>query len=158
MNPTPKPAALADFPVVFTLPLQWGDQDAFGHVNNVVYFRWFESARVIYLDRIGLDHLMEGSGLGPILASIHCNYRRQLNYPDTVHIGARVTSLGNSSLKMQHVVYSDAQQALTADAESVIVTFDYTAQKSVRIPDSVRKQIEQVEGRIVPRDSARGSA
>ena len=147
MNPIPKPAALADFPVVFTLPLQWGDQDAFGHVNNVVYFRWFESARVIYLDRIGLDHLMEGSGLGPILASIHCNYRRQLNYPDTVHIGARVTHLGNSSLKMQHVVYSDAQQTLTADAESVIVTFDYTAQKSVRIPDAVRSQIEQLEGR-----------
>lgn len=139
--------SLEGYPVVFSLPLQWGDQDAFGHVNNVVYFRWFESVRVIYLDRMGLDHLMSDTGVGPILASITCNYRRQLNYPDRIHIGARVTHLGNSSLKMEHAVYSESLGAIAAEGESVIVTFDYRAQKSVRIPDSIRAGIEQLEGR-----------
>jgi len=148
MTPPAKTPLLADYPVVFSLPLQWGDQDAFGHVNNVVYFRWFESARVVYLDQSGLDHLMEATGLGPILASIHCDYRRQLNYPDAVQIGARVTHLGNASLKMQHAVYSEAQAAIVAEGESVIVTFDYQAQKSVRIPDEVRQKIERLEGRV----------
>ena len=49
----------ADYPVVISLPVQWGDQDLFGHVNNVVYFRWYESARIAYLDRIGVSDLME---------------------------------------------------------------------------------------------------
>lgn len=142
---TPEP--LRGYPVIFTLPLQWGDQDAFGHVNNVVYFRWFESARVVYLEQSGLGHMMTGDGIGPILAAIHCDYRRQLNYPDRVHIGARVTHLGNSSLQMQHVVYSEALAATTAEGSSVIVAFDYRAQKSVRIPDDIRAKIQQMEQR-----------
>src|SRR5580765_7950429 len=93
---------LAAFPVVIRLPIQWGDQDAFGHVNNTVYFRWFESARIAYLDQSGMESMMTGSGLGPILASINCNYRRQLTYPDVVYIGARITHVGNSSMQMSH--------------------------------------------------------
>ena len=75
------PAELAGQPVVVTLPVQWGDQDAFGHVNGVMYFRWFETARVEYLNRSGLRHLMSQEGLGPILAAIKCDYRRQLKHP-----------------------------------------------------------------------------
>jgi acyl-CoA thioester hydrolase len=141
------PEPLRGYPVILTLPLQWGDQDAFGHVNNVVYFRWFESARVVYLEQSGLGHMMTGDGIGPILASIRCDYRKQLNYPDRIHIGARVTHLGNSSLKMEHVVYSEALAATTAEGESVIVTFDYRGQKSVRIPDDIRANIQQMEQR-----------
>ena len=88
----PHPPALADFPVVITLPVQWGDQDAFGHVNNVVYFRWYESARIAYLDAAGLGSMMSQEGIGPILASITCNYRKQIKYPDSVHVGARIGS------------------------------------------------------------------
>ncbi|MBC7852346.1 MAG: acyl-CoA thioesterase, partial [Pirellulaceae bacterium] len=85
------PDLLKDYPIILTLPILWGDQDAFGHVNNVVYFRWCESARVTYLNDTGLQALMSQANLGPILASIKCDYLRQLNYPDTVRIGARVT-------------------------------------------------------------------
>ena len=145
----PKPAALADFPVSIRLPIQWGDQDAFGHVNNTVTIRWFESARVAYLDAGGLNHLMSRGGLGPILASIICQYRKQLGYPDIVHVGARVSRLGRSSLTMHHAVFSEKLQAIAAEGESAVVVFNYDTQRPVRIPDEVRAAMERLEGKTL---------
>jgi acyl-CoA thioester hydrolase len=142
-----KPAALAEYPVVVAIPIQWGDQDAFGHVNNTVPIRWFESARVAYLEQGGLGHMMSNDGLGPILAAISCQYRKQLNYPDTVHVGARVTKLGKSSMTIGHAVYSEALGAIAVEGESVIVVFDYPANRPRRVPDDMRSQIEKLEGK-----------
>src|ERR1043165_9714511 len=94
--------ALAGFPVVISVVLQWGDQDAFGHVNNTVYLRWFESSRIAYGNLAGLELTAGGHQIGPILARLSCNYRRQLTFPDRVHVGARITRIGNSSLDMEH--------------------------------------------------------
>lgn len=146
MSEAAKPAELADYPVVLTLPIRWGDQDAFGHVNNVVHIGWFESARIVYLEQSGLEHLMSNEGLGPILASITCHYKRQLSYPDTVHIGARVSRLGNSSMTMEHAVYSESQGVIVADGDSVVVVFDYEKQKPRRIPAHIREAVETLEG------------
>jgi acyl-CoA thioester hydrolase len=149
MNSNSLPTELAGQPVVVALPVQWGDQDAFGHVNNVMHFRWFETARVEYLDRAGLGDLMSaaGAGIGPILASIGCNYRRQLKHPDTILVSASIAQIGRSSMRMRHLIFSQAQQAIVADGESAIVTFDYAAQKSIPVPDDVRAKIERLEGR-----------
>ena len=138
---------LKDYPIILTLPILWGDQDAFGHVNNVVYFRWCESARVAYLNDTGLQALMSQANLGPILASIKCDYLRQLNYPDTVRIGARVTRIGNKSVSMEHAIFSDSLQAIAAKSDSVVVLFDYGQQKSCAIPADVRDKIAAVEGK-----------
>jgi acyl-CoA thioester hydrolase len=145
--PIAKPAELATHPEVVAIPVQWGDQDAFGHVNNVVFFRWFETARVEYLHRAGLGHMMTGSGLGPILASIKCDYRRQLSHPDSILVSASITSLGRSSLKMAHLVYSQSQGAIVAQGDSTIVCFDYASQSPIPIPPEIRARIEQIEGR-----------
>src|SRR3954447_21061393 len=99
-------AFTAGFPVVITLPVQWGDQDAFGHVNNTVYFRWYESGRIAYSQRIGLIELFESARIGPILASISCDYRRAITFPDTVAVGSRVTRIGRTSLGMEHTLLS----------------------------------------------------
>jgi hypothetical protein len=64
MHDSPPPAALGAFPVVISCPVQWGDQDAFGHVNNTAYFRWFESGRIAYFERLGLGHALPDTGLG----------------------------------------------------------------------------------------------
>jgi len=138
---------LAGFPVVLSLAVQWGDQDAFQHVNNTVYFRWCESARIAYIERIGLTDLMARERIGPILASITCNYRRPLTYPDTVRVGARITRLGRSSMTMEHRVTSDAADNVAADAESTLVVFDYARQAPHPIPDAVRAAIAALEGR-----------
>ena len=146
MNPN-TPELLKDYPIILTLPILWGDQDAFGHVNNVVYFRWCESARVAYLNDTGLQALMSQANLGPILASIKCDYLRQLNYPDTVRIGARVTRIGNKSVSMEHAIFSDSLQGIVAKSDSVVVLFDYGQQKSCAIPADVRDKIAAVEGK-----------
>lgn len=143
MLETPDP--LADFAVVVTLPVQWGDQDAFGHVNNTVYFRWFETARIAYCDELGF----EGSPatLAPILAAISCNYRRQIKFPDTIRVGAKVTAIGRSSMKMAYLLVSEKLGQVAAEGDSTIVAFDYVENKSQPVPDSIRKKIEKLEGK-----------
>ncbi|MCY2993049.1 MAG: thioesterase family protein [Planctomycetota bacterium] len=138
MHDPARAAALADYPVVVALPIQWGDQDAFGHVNNTLPLRWFETSRVVLLEQIGLGHLMSGDGLGPIVVSITCNYRRQVVYPDTVHVATKVADIGPARLILAHAVYSESQRAVTTDGQTVIVFFDYQAQRPRRVPDEVR--------------------
>ncbi len=146
---TPLPAELADFPVSIELPVQWGDQDAFGHVNNTVYFRWYESARIAYLERLEMADQHSAIGLGPILAAIGSNYRRQVRWPDRVIVAARVTRIGRTSITMEHAVWSTAQQAVVADGHSTVVVFDYVAHQKREVPATVRATIEQLEGREI---------
>jgi acyl-CoA thioester hydrolase len=143
----PTPPEVAEYPAVLRLPVQWGDQDAYQHVNNVVYFRWFESARIVYLEKIGLKEMYHAQGIGPILAAIACNYRRQLNYPDTVDVGAKITRIGRTSMEMVHVLYSHEQKAVVADGTSTIVAFDYKQQRPTPVPAEIRAKIEEVEGK-----------
>ena len=137
--------SLIDYPVVVTVPLLWGDHDVFGHVNNVVYLRWCETARVEYLTRIGLWPPLPPAGIGPILASISCDYRRPLTFPDTVFIGARVTRIGNRSFQMQHRVVSQALDTVAAEVDSTIVVLDYARNKTVSVSERCRKAIEDLE-------------
>lgn len=148
-DPTPS-GELLGFPAVISLPVQWGDQDAYQHVNNVVYFRWFESARIHYLELIGLKQMYQAQGIGPILAAISCNYRKQLNYPDTIQVGARITRIGRTSMTMEHFLFSTSQQAVVADGSSTLVVFDYKAQRPTPVPDEVRRRIEALERQAFP--------
>jgi acyl-CoA thioester hydrolase len=136
---------LAKFPVVIRIPVQWGDQDAFGHVNNTVPHRWFESARIALFGRIGLLDLRKEQGVGPILAAVSCDYRRQINFPDTVQVGIRVARVGNSSIAFEHAIVSEAQGAVVAEGTSTTVVFDYQAHKSHPVPETVRRAIEALE-------------
>ncbi len=143
------PPELAEFPVVSPWPVQWGDQDAFGHVNNTVFFRWIETARIVYLERIDLRETTPSQPLGPILASIECNYRRQVRFPDTIHTGVRVTRVGRSSCRMTHVLWSERQQAVVADGVATVVMFDYGKNASCPISRSIRENIAALERRPV---------
>ena len=101
---------LPEFPVTISQPVQWGEQDGFGHINNMHFIRWFESARIAYLMKC--DVRLTTEGVGPILASVSCNYRKQVKYPDTVIIGAKVTRIGRSSMTIEHQLWSEQQQAV----------------------------------------------
>jgi acyl-CoA thioester hydrolase len=138
---------LAAYPIVITLPVLWGDQDAFQHVNNTVYLRWFESARIVYGERIGLFDLMKAENIGPILASITCHYRLPITYPDMVLIGARITRVGRTSLTMDHVLVSEALGAVAADGTSILVNYDYNTARPHPVPDEIREAIARLEGR-----------
>ena len=141
---------LDDFPIKVTLPVLWGNQDLFGHVNNVIYIRWFECSRVAYWDH-GVGKTMGLEGCGPILANVNCDFKKQIRYPDTVHIGARIVKAGNTSLRMEHAVYSEELSDVAAVGHSIVVLFDYEAQKPIRISPQLRQTIEETEGHPVPK-------
>jgi len=136
---------LIDFPVTVSFPMHWGDQDAFGHANNTLYFRWAESARIEYLGRIGVWSPSAEFTVGPILAAIQCNFRIPLTYPDTVHAGSRVTRIGNTSFVMVHRIVSARHNAVAADLESTLVLYDYTMARPVPVPGEIRDAISQLE-------------
>ena len=138
--------ALAGFPVVTTIPVVWGDQDAFGHVNNLVYLRWAETVRVEYLVQAGIWVPLPPQGVGPILASLHCDYKRPLNFPDTVHVGARVIRIGTSSIRMDHVIVSHKHDEVAAVVDSTIVMLDYSIGRASPVSPEIRAKIAEIEG------------
>jgi acyl-CoA thioester hydrolase len=140
---------LAEYPVVVTLPVSWGDMDALGHVNNTIYFRWFESARIEYFQRIALESAGTDLAMGPILAAVNCNFRKQLAYPDTVRVGARTLKMGRSSMAIDYLVVSE-KNGPSADGTSTIVLFNYQSGKSQPIPPELRSVIESLEGKSFP--------
>lgn len=127
------------------MEIQWGQQDAFGHVNNIHHFRWFETGRIDYLARLGVP--ISAAGVGPILAAINCNYRRQISWPDQVLIGTSVTRIGNTSITVSHALWSREHDAIAADGDSTVVIFDYEQQKPHPVPDELRLKIAKLEGR-----------
>ncbi|MBP9147098.1 MAG: acyl-CoA thioesterase, partial [Thermoanaerobaculia bacterium] len=87
------PAIAAQWPVALEVALAWGEMDAFGHVNNAVYFRWFESARMSYFERLGWPALQQETGVGPILHSTQARFRAPLTWPDRVTVTTRVSEV-----------------------------------------------------------------
>ena len=96
-----------DYPVVLSQDVIWGDMDAFGHVNNTVYFRYFEDARIAYFDKIGVHEHKEKMHIGPILATTNCDFRLPLEYPDRVQIVTRGHILSPKKFNMYYGVYSE---------------------------------------------------
>ena len=136
---------LKGYPVIIEIPVAWGEMDAFQHVNNVAYFRYFESARIAYSEKLGLHNLKEQTGIGPILASTSCRYKLPLTYPDTVSIGAKITSVEEDRFTMKYVIASHTHQRVAAEGEGVVVIYDYREKKKAAIPKEVRERIEEME-------------
>jgi acyl-CoA thioester hydrolase len=137
---------LRDFPVIIELPVLWGDMDAFQHVNNVRYFRYFESARIAYCDRVGLSEIMEKTGVGPILSFTQCRFRIALTYPDMISIGARVSEIGKDRFTMKTVLISHRFSKVAAEGEDILVTYDYKVKRKTPLPAELRQNILALEG------------
>jgi acyl-CoA thioester hydrolase len=140
--------SLEAYPVTVQLPVQWSDMDAYGHVNNTAFFRYFESARVEYLVRCGFQASYERSGIGAILHSADCRFRRALVYPDRVISATRATEVGEDRFTLEYRLVSLDQEALAAKGSSVVVSFDYGASSKAPIPESVRRGIEMLEAQV----------
>ena len=138
MNP------LTQFPIVYEQNVAWGDMDAFGHVNNVMYYRYIESARIEYFDRLNVFD----QDVLTVVASSQCKYLKPVFYPDVLHIGARVEEMRNSAIRMHYVLFSQQQQQIVADGEAVIVFVDKVAMKKALIPQQLRKVIIDLEATV----------
>ncbi len=147
MTATPEAAAeaLERFPVRVELPVVWGEMDAYGHVNNVVYFRWFETARMTYFERLGCPAFIGRDPVGPILAQASCRFRAALAYPDRVTVGAAVEEIAADRFRMRYVVWSAALGRIAAEGEGTVVCFDYRENRKAPVPESVRRAIVRLE-------------
>src|SRR6202171_4891570 len=95
---------LAGFPVIVEQNVVWGEMDSYRHVNNVVYFRYFENARLEYFRRLNWFEYEKETGIGPILASTQARFRKPLTYPDTVSAAVRVSTLADDRFTMDYLV------------------------------------------------------
>ncbi len=139
------PDAPARYPISVTIPVAWGEMDSFQHVNNVVYARWLETARMVYFERLGLVKRVREEGVGPILARTVIDYRRAVTYPDTVRVEATIHHVGGSSFTMAFRVRSEAQGVEVATGEQVIVNYDYRAGRSRPLDEVLRAAIAAIE-------------
>ena len=120
--------------------------DAFGHVNNTTYFRWFESVRISYFARIGWAADPFSGEVGPILGQTSCIYRAPLVFPDEVVLAARVEDAGEDRFTMRYRVVSQRLGRVAADGEALVVSFDYGTGAKVALPETVRAAIVKLEG------------
>lgn len=137
---------LADYPVVVRIPVQWGEMDAYGHVNNTVFFRYFETVRMAYLDRCGFLATYDKDKIGAILHSADCRFRRPLFSPDTAEVGGRVVKVEEDRFTMAYRVVSATHEAVVADGTAMIVSFDYAKGLKTVLPQTVRDAIATMSG------------
>lgn len=136
---------LKEFPVVVELPVVWGEMDARQHVNNAVYFRYFESARTAYFDSLGVWKMIGDTGIGVILASINCRFRIPLTFPDMISVGVRVVNIQEDRFTVEHRVVSHRHQKVAAEGEGLLVAYDYNLLKKAALPDEFRQRIQAIE-------------
>ena len=136
---------LASCPVVIDVPVAWGEMDALKHVNNVVYFRYFESARIAYFEKLRFWEFMNQTGVGPILASIQCRFKTPLIYPDTVSVGTRIPKIEQDRFVMEYRAVSHKSQAIAAEGESVVVSYNYRENKKTQLPEEMKQRILALE-------------
>lgn len=137
---------LRDYPIALEIPVAWGEMDAFQHLNNVVYFRYFESARIAYFRAIDMLAVMQTTGIGPILAETSCRYRIPLTFPDTVRVGARVSTLQSKGFIMDYGIASRQHGKIAAEGNGRIVMVNYSGGGKAHLPEAVRSRIQALEG------------
>lgn len=125
------------------MPIRWGDMDAMGHVNNTVYFRYIEQARISWLDAIACAPNPEGEG--PVIVNAHCTFIKQLKYPGEIEIATLVGPPGRSSFEMYHeirLVGNDGLAgALHSEGGAKVVWVNFPAEKSAPLPDGLRRHL-----------------
>lgn len=135
---------LSHYPVIYEQKVAWGDMDAFGHVNNVQYYRYIESARIEYFDALNVF----AEETLTVVASSQCKYLKPVFYPDQLKIYTRTDEMRNSAIRMHYVLYSAQQQQIVADGEAVVVFVDKINMKKMAIPESLRRKIMALESQV----------
>ena len=135
-----------------TLQVRFRDIDAFGHVNNAVFFSYVELARIRYL----LDVLRPGTPfdrLPLILARVELDYRSPITFGEEVVVDTRVDRVGRTSFAMSHRMTAGPDARLAADVHTVLVTYDYAAARPVPVPEEWRRRFGRHEGRTFDADA-----
>ncbi len=145
-NDTPFYAELLQgYPVIIVQSVVWGEMDAYRHVNNVVYFRYFENARVEYMRRLGWPEYEQATGIGPILAATQARFRRALTYPDTVAIGTRLDRMEADRFHVAHRIVSERLGEVATEGQGTLVAYHYGEGRKVPLPAELQERIRTLE-------------
>ncbi|ENM5826028.1 acyl-CoA thioesterase [Vibrio metoecus] len=137
---------LKDFPVVTKIVVAWGEMDALQHVNNVVYFRYFETARIDYFAHLKLMEELQRTQVGPVLSETQARYKIPVTFPDTLLIGSRITSVQSDRFTMEYQVVSQKLGKVTTLGSATVVMFNFKTGEKALLPEPVRDAIQALEG------------
>lgn len=141
----PKPLSRNDFRVFREIQTRWSDNDMYGHVNNVVYYSWFDTAVNGLLIERGVLDLQAGSVIGLVIET-HCNYFAPLAFPQDVVAGVRVAQIGASSVRYEIGLFaSDEQQQCAAKGHFVHVYVDRLTRRPTPLPSELRRVLETLQ-------------
>lgn len=138
MTSRPTPNLRSSYPVFRAIPTRWADNDMYGHVNNVVYYSWFDTAvNALLIERGALD-IHHGEVIG-LVVETQCNYFSSLAFPQTVHAGIRVAHAGTSSIRYEVGLFAEGADVPAAQGHFVHVYVDRTTQRPVALPRALRE-------------------
>ncbi|ATC95669.1 acyl-CoA thioesterase [Pseudoalteromonas tunicata] len=122
---------LQQFPIHTFINVAWGEMDALQHVNNVAYFRYFETARIDFFNQFNLLEELQTSAIGPVISENNARYKRPVTFPDTLIVGVSISEIKEDRFLLHYTVFSQAQQAVTTLGSSQVVMFNFkTGKKS----------------------------
>lgn len=140
-----------------TLQVRFRDIDAFGHVNNAVFFSYVELARIRYLlDVLRSDDPFDRLPL--ILARVELDFRSPIAFGEDVVVDTRVDRVGHTSFAMSHRMTAGADERLVGDVQTVLVTYDYASSRPIPVPADWRRRFDDHEGRTLDADVPRPAA
>lgn len=125
------------------IPTRWMDNDAYGHVNNVVYYSYFDTVVNEYLIRAGVLDIERGGVIG-LVVETQCRYFSELAFPQAVHAGLRVARIGSSSVRYEIGIFADAEQAACAQGHFVHVYVDRSTRRPTPLPAPLRAALERI--------------
>lgn len=137
------PAARSEFKVWQSFTTRWADNDAYGHVNNTVFYQWFDSAVNAWLVGQGLLDIEAGDPIA-LVVETRCSYFAPLAFPEPVDIGLVIAQLGRSSVRYRIGVFGAGSEQAAAQGEFVHVLVDRTSRRSVEMPQNWRRAFQAI--------------
>jgi acyl-CoA thioester hydrolase len=143
----PAPILRSQYARMIAVPTRWMDNDIYGHVNNVIYYAFFDTAINQYLIAEGGLDIGDGRVIG-VAVETHCQFMRSVAFPDVIEVGLRVGRLGTSSVRYELAIFKQAEDEASAAGHFVHVFVDRASRRSVPIPASIRAALERLAGPI----------
>ena len=143
MSDRPSPQLRSSYRVFRSIPTRWMDNDLYGHVNNVVYYSWFDTAVNAHLIERGALDIHGGSTIGFVVET-QCNYFAPLVFPQTVEAGIRVAHAGSSSVRYEVGLFAKGAEMAAAQGHFVHVYVDRTTQRPVRLPEALQAVVDDL--------------
>ncbi len=140
---TDAPETRARFPHFCAIPTRWMDNDVYGHVNNVVYYAYFDTVINRYLVAEGKLDIARAAVIGLCVES-RCRYRKAIAFPDDVDAGLRVAKLGRSSVTYEIGIFARGEDSAAAEGSFVHVFVDRETRRSVAMPDAIRSALARI--------------